>query len=224
MSQMQKFVTSKKVLAAASKLARRKAERKLNNRQRTQVKRLIANTQELKWYDNGQGATGVLAAGAVTVGLSTVSLGTGDGQRIGDRIECKKFRFRYTVIGADATNSIRVMLFRWYGDDLIDAPTVAKILQQPAGFAYNSDVNADEQFQQKYHVMYDATHVTTLTGPNIVHKSVEIFGRNLGRKYIEFNQALTSGVGNIYLLSISDSIGAPNPSLEWYGRLLYTDS
>lgn len=197
---------------------------KLNKRQLRQVKNLVSRRAELDYYDNGLNGSAILAGGTIQGGFSTPIQGVADGQRIGDQIKVSKFIFKCDIIYGDPTNQLRVILFRWYDDNAVTLPTLAAVLQNGAGFPINSGINHDSLKAGKLHIMHDRTYNLTNTGNTMaINRTITITGRKLGRKKIEFNNGVITGTNHVYALFISDSIGVPNPTINWYSRLMYYD-
>lgn len=190
--------------------------------QRQQVKRLVDSGAETYQYDNSISPASVSTAATIQTGFSTPTQGVGDGQRTGDMIELKRFMLNYNIICADATNVVRVILFRWYENNSSNAPTAAQVLQASTNF--NSMINHDSIRERKLHVFYDKTHRMTLVGTADVGANVSIGAKALGRKNIAFDNAAITGEGLIYGLFISDSSGVSHPTIDWYCRLEYKDA
>lgn len=197
---------------------------KLNKRQLRQVKSLVSRRAELDFYDNGLNGTAVLAGATIQGGMSTPVQGVADGQRIGDQIKISKFTFKCDIIYGDPTNQLRIVLFRWYEDNAGALPVLATVLQNGAGFPINSGINHDSLKAGKLHVMHDRTYNLTNTGNTMaINRTITITGRKLGKKKLEFNNGAITGTNHIYALFISDSVGVPNPTINWYSRLMYYD-
>lgn len=211
------------------KMPRRRAYRKrrayrakgLSKHQKTQVKRLINGTQELKGLNTTINSNP--DAAGLFVRIQTPPQGDGLSERSGDQILLKRLQFRLSITGADTTQKVRLIVFRWSQDNAIGAnvPTTGGILQ-------NSDVmsfyNYTSYKNDRMRVLYDKTFPFTYTDANqkIVHFS--LYGKRLGRKILEFNAATNLGTNQIYLMMISDSIAASHPSVIGYAQLTYTDS
>lgn len=189
---------------------------------KSQVKRLINNNAETYQYDNTVASVSVSTTATIQAGISTPAQGVQDGQRTGDMVELKRLHFNYSFIGADATNVIRVILFRWYENNGSNPPTAAQVLQSVA--SVESDINHDSLRERKLFVFYDKKHYTSLNGPNAGGKMLSFTQRQLGRKDIAFDNAAITGEGLIYALFTSDSLAATHPSLGWYSRLEYKDA
>lgn len=194
---------------------------KLSVVQKKQVKRLITGVQEIKAINST--VNGSPDAAGVISRIQTPAQGDGLSERSGDQILLKALQFRLSVIGADTTNKIRIVIFRWSQDNSIGAnvPTVTGILQ-------NLDVmsfyNYTSYKNDRMTVLYDRTVSTTFTDANQVIVLHTLYGKKLGKKILEFNAASTLGTNQIYMLLISDSVAATHPSVTGFMQLRYTDS
>lgn len=206
----------------ATRLKRVQRMAHLSPLQRQQVKRLVNSGAETYQYDNTVTAVSVSTTATVQAGISTPPQGVQDGQRTGDDVELMRLEFRYTWAGADATNIVRVILFRWYENNGSNPPTAAQILQ--ASTNPISSINHDSIREKKLHVFYDKTHYTSLNGPLAGGKVCHFSQKQMGRKSIAFDNAAITGEGLIYALFISDSLAATHPALNWYSRLEYKDA
>lgn len=194
---------------------------KLTDVQKKQVKRLITGVQEVKAIDStvsgSPSDTGVISR------VLTPAQGDGLSQRSGDQIILKALQFRLSIIGADNTNKVRIIFFRWSQDNSIGAnvPTVNGVLQ-------NIDVmsfyNYTSYKNDRMTILYDRTVSTTFTDANQVVVLHTLYGKKLGRKVLEFNAASTLGTNQIYMLLISDSVAISHPTVTGYMQLRYTDS
>lgn len=194
---------------------------KLSVVQKKQVKRLITGVQEIKAIDStvsgSPSDTGVISR------VLTPAQGDGLSQRSGDQIILKALQFRLSIIGADNTNKVRIIIFRWSQDNSIGAnvPTVNGVLQ-------NIDVmsfyNYTSYKNDRMTILYDRTVSTTFTDANQVVVLHTLYGKKLGRKVLEFNAASTLGTNQIYMLLISDSVAISHPTVTGYMQLRYTDS
>nr|QGF19360.1 hypothetical protein [Antarctic circular DNA molecule] len=196
-------------------LTRRSASK---NVAKATIKRLITSLAEHKYYDNFATGLAMIPTGLIQAGLTTPVQGTGDGQRVGDKVTILSLTIKFDIIGADTTNACRVIIFRW---GMPTVPVPADVFQT-AGVVttYNSLPNYDRVGQKQLRVLYDRTFSTTANGTNAYSRRIRI-GKNAGP--LEFNNGAITGTGLIYGLFISDSQIAPHPSLSWYSRLTYTD-
>lgn len=196
-------------------------QRKLNPRQKKQVKRLITGTQELKAIDTAvlQSPTGAGLCQVLTMPSQGDSLSTRDG----DEILLKKLSCRLNVISADNTNIVRLIVFRWRADNTTAAnvPIPTNILQNLNATAF---YNYTAFRSNEMTILYDKLVALSSTGSQDMIIRRDLYGKNLGKKRITFDAAVITGTDQIYYLLISDSVAAPHPQVGGYFRLEYTDS
>lgn len=193
--------------------------RKLNLRQKKEVKRLIGSDEELKAIDTSV-LLGPDAAGSV-IKLTSPPQGDGVSARDGDQIQIKRLRVRLNMIGGDSTNILRVIIFRWAMNDSVAAPTVLDVLQSAGPLSMYQYTSLR---QNEFHIVADRTFTFTLNGPNDKLFEAVFYGRRIGKKNVHFNAGLTTGTDQFYLIAISDSVAAPHPSIGGTTRFEYTDS
>jgi len=199
-----------------------KTQAHLSPLQRQQVKRLVNSGAETYQYDNTVTAVSLSTTATIQTGMSTIPQGVQDGQRTGDDIELVRYYFKYSWAGADATNAIRVILFRWYENNSTNPPTAAQVLQVSSNPI--SCINHDSIREKKLHVFYDKLHYTSLNGPLAGGKDLVFSQKQMGRKNIAYDNGAITGEGLIYALFMSDSLAATHPALNWYGRVEYKDA
>lgn len=219
--------------------------RKLNKRQKLEVKKMIAVKQEHKAFLYDSTATAVTTAGIIKP-LSDIATGAGYNLRAGDQLTVTSLSFKYDIqvgavgliAAADQYNSVRVIVFKWYNDSGLGAPATANIIT-----AATDPVNAMYDFDGRhlYKVIYDRTH-TVFNTPNWngtaaapywssgiqAHydcpKVITVSGKKLGKKTISYDIGTTDGVGKYYALFISDSAFTPNPTIDFNSEMIFTDS
>lgn len=204
--------------------ARKPNGRKLNKRQVRQVKNLVSRQQEHKVFDNTVGSTGISSGGSLYGPLTAPIQGTGDSQRVGDRITLKKMTFREAMVYGDGTNHLRLIIFQWYQNSAVAAPLLTDILQT-TGNPICSSINDTNMDGKKFKVLHDKVYNLTQNGANGASFSqIKLYGRRIARKAIQFNPGATSGFNHIYMYAISDSAAVPNPSVTHFSRCEYIDS
>lgn len=194
--------------------------RKLNQRQKRQVKTIISRKMEKKEFPffvvNGSASsTGTI------VDCCAIPQAAGNGSRIGNNIELKKIEFRYSYAAGDATQVCRLILFQWKNDSGPDPPSVAEIIQDLTNNPWLGDYRYDERTE--FNILYDRLHFLDSTGNGAGGAHVIVNPKKM-KKEVPFNNALTSGNNKIYLLYISDSNALPNPTFNIYGTITYTDA
>lgn len=196
--------------------------RRLTKKQLKQVKRIVTRSAEQKIYDVTSATTGFTNAGTLIGPFQQIPQNIGDSQRIGDRIYLKNVHSRMSFIYGDGTNVIRMIWFQWYPNTASETPLVGTILQTLNPRSMINDTNQDGQ---KFRVMLDKTYAMTQNGSNgCIQKNFRFYGRRLPRKKLQYNPAATTGFNQIYCLFISDSIAAPNPTVDMVVRTTYVDS
>lgn len=198
--------------------------RKLNKRQIRQVKRVVALSSEVKEADAHAAGLSVTSA-PVIVQLGAPTQGdSGTDQRIGNVIQVKSLKVKFSIIAADATNFVRIILFRWHQDGGTIAPTTGDVLQSTVLSPWLSPYDENVEHANLVHVIYDRCFALTLAGNGCVAASVTRFGKKLGRKKIVFtSDAVATGTNQIYMLYVSDSVAATHPTLNYYSRVDFMD-
>lgn len=173
---------------------------------------------ELKNYDVEQAytVTGIPSTGQVDALTSGIAQGDTAITREGDQITLKSIFLRFEIIHGDSTNIFRIILFRWMEATV---PSISSVLESnvTAGYPLSPLLrNANHRIQ----VLYDNLFAqSTNTNANIVEKVY--VNKNLGN--CEWQQTGSVESGQVYLLMVSDSGGAPNPTIKYYSRVTYTD-
>jgi len=189
------------------------------------VEKAQVKLNEKKFYDP------VIASTVDTTGIGALTappsifdpaVGTTDSTRIGDMVTIISVGGRYTI-GAgglpgvgDAFNVVRVVIFQWKSQT---APTFQDIWQG----VNNPLTSFTHDSAGQFNVLWDRLHVVSPESNSA--ESVVIKSKRLiwGGK-VHFVSGSTAGSGKIYLAALSDSAGAPHPSINFYGRIRYVDS
>jgi len=171
------------------------------------------NSQTKKWLESNVTST---ATQTVTFNkVSTVGPGTGNAQRIGNKIHAKHISLRGTIILADTSNVVRVILFKWLMNDGSDAPGAAEILTETTDPQSNLVPLKPSRFKvlkdQVFHL--DTAHI------------VRTFIWKIKLEYdLTFDPSTNTGIGQLYYLILSDSGAVPNPAYDINTQLVYVDS
>jgi len=206
---------------------RRLRGRKLNVRQKVQVKRILGVQRELKYLDTGTNDYPISTT-PVIFQLCSVAQGDTDTTRDGDRIYLKKMYIRGLLDVSDETNIVRLIFFQWKPNS---AATATNILAPgPSG---SIDVNSHYQHdnRQMYKILWDKTML--IAGPGttpetpitpINQKRFQlILNRGLNRQ-MQFSAGTTTSTNQIYYIAVSDSSVIAHPTLTMMTRLMFTDS
>lgn len=205
---------------------------KLTYRQKRQVKQLIGRRLERKFIDTVSTLTGVTSTGTLLT-MSSPAQGAGQSQRVGDSITVKSIDLNYSVVGYDATNMVRVILFKWKNDDAAYAPSVSSILtaaqlvQDTAPFAqFNWDNMKSGDFRICYDRVHSLSYNNAAASPGSAVQAVrkKIVGKRLHGGLVELTAGTTTGEGVYFLLVISDSAAIGHPKFNYSVRIEYTDA
>lgn len=195
-------------------------QRKLNKRQKTQVKRLIGSRIESKVTDTAIAPTGIDAAGTF-VNVVPPAQGDAYNQRDSDVIHLEKLQWRFQLSYGDIPHNImRVIIFRWLNDNAAVAPSTTAVLELVNSLAF-TDYQSE---QQKVQILLDRTFALSEQAiPNRIFAG-SLYGRKLGRKKLTMNQGALTGVDQLYFFFISDSVAVSHPAVTGYARLTYSDA
>lgn len=203
-------------------MPRRHAPRgaKLNQRQKRQVKRLIGNRVEDKILDSSAAAASVDAGG--TIGLIGLpAQGTGPYQRVGEEITLKKLQFTFTWAGADTTNLVRLILFRWGDNNATSTPLFNDVVTSAGPLPFHNDTNTESG---RVKILYDKLIALSSNGNDSYVRKASVYGTKLGKKRLVFNPTLITARDAIYYYVVTDSVAASHPTFAMTARLHYTDA
>lgn len=183
-----------------------------------QVVRIVRSQQETKFRDASI-ATSVSYNGVI-LPLSDIPVGTGDTERIGDKIKPVSIQLRGNVVASDNTNMFRMVVFRWKPSFNADTPIPSEILQVVGSTsATNSPYNHDRRSQ--FTVVKDVVMNLDLIG--FPQKLIKFSKKLTGS--IKYNSGSTTDAMNgLYVLFISDSAAIPHPGFDTYFRISYKDA
>jgi len=184
---------------------------------RKMIKSFAEAQIEDKYFVLNSGPTSIDFNGTVQ-DMMLISQGLSDLNRIGDEIRITSMSLNLQVIGVDATNLMRVVIFKWRPATV---PSVASILSFGGGTANAplSALNRDRSVD--YKIYYD--HTFALSTATNVSQAVSI--KHIPLKGLcQYQAGTTSGTNHLYLLVISDSGAVPNPSLQFMTRVNFTDA
>lgn len=190
--------------------------------------RRVINAQFEKHYYDGQQVNFPVDWNSSIYKLTATSQGDTDSTRSGDRITIKSLQLRGTLTVADTHNIMRIIIFQYLGDDAVAVPTSGQVLEAPYYGTYNhvNSPYAKDFVGYKTIVLWDSTYV--LNQDNQAKQfQIMLTAANFRKKakpYIQYQGGTSNGVGNIYLMAVSDSGAATHPSLSFASRLRYIDN
>jgi hypothetical protein len=203
---------------------RKNRGRKLNKKQMRQVKSLMTRNQEIKYLDANIAATSIPYTGVFWNSMTQVGQGINDHQRVGDRLTVKKLTIRASMVGQDATNQMRLIVFQWFPNTAVTTPVIGTILENPL-YQITSSINRTNEEGRLFKIMFDKTYTLVQNASNgSAFKTLKFYGRRIPRKIISYNPTATTGFNQFYFLAISDSVLPSDPSVAWSSRLDFTDA
>lgn len=207
----------------------RAAAAKLTPIQRKQVKELIKEPMEHKYYEDPiTDAFGVPSSGA-TYQLSLIPQGDTDSTRDGDRLTLTSVNIRGSVYCGDVTNLIRVIFYQWRPQS---TPTITDILSKGAD-GTNIDVYShyNHDKRSEFKILSDRTYSLAGYGTTVSpygQDTEKLFNINISKKLIKnlqyVNGSTSVGSNQLWYLAISDSDATPNPTLTFKIRMNYIDA
>lgn len=196
---------------------------------KTAARRVINSQFEKHYYDYDGGTVNLPVSYSSSIyKLTAVTAGSSDSTRSGDRLTIKSLQIRGTLAVADTHNVMRVIIFQYLGDDGVAVPTSGQILEAP-WFNTINHVNAPyakDYVGYKVIVLWDSTYV--LNQDNQAKQfQIMLTAGNFKRKakpFIQYQAASSNGVGNIYMMAVSDSGAVTHPTITWVSRLRFIDN
>lgn len=159
--------------------------------------------------------------------LSSIPQGSAQSQRVGDTLWIKGVSFRYEIATAnsDIFNLVRVIIFSWIPNTSSITPGSTSILESPLTQVVQSFYNYEGR--QDFCVFYDSIMAMTGTASAPTIGSLRHVEQHIafsGKGYeLQYNPGATTGTRQIYTLVMSDSAVSPNPAIDLWARLYYTD-
>lgn len=201
--------------------------RKLNKREKNEVKRLIAVRQELKFYVS-QTSVQTVSSSGVLFQLTNMAQGDTDQDRDGDRLMLKKFFVRGAVQYADVTNLFRIIFFQWKP---ASTPTISSILLPGPSTAPDVWSSYAHDSRQQFNILWDKTwhlegNASAATAP-LTPSSQKLFKVSISRRFakqLQYAGGTTTGTNQIYYLAVSDSAAVSHPTVTMSVKFHFTDS
>lgn len=196
---------------------------KLNKTQEIQVRRLISKQAETKTWVKGALSQSASLVHVIT-SVTDISLGQTDNTRIGNHVHMKNLNGRVTILNADATNVIRVIIFKWKENDTFNVPTAAQVLANgPSGgpdvySTYNRDSPGNYTIIKDFFFVGNGNSAAS----NLIQKKE--FKVKLSGKTQFYSDVGTSGTNKYYIMYQSDSAAVNHPTVSYNLEFDYTDS
>lgn len=192
------------------------------------VKKHEAKSEELRYFDAFYTSTANSAGQMFS--LTAIQPGDLIYNRTANQIHCKSLELTLvstvpTGVGADLYDLVRYIIFEWKNDDTLVAPLMVNILDANLTSTSGSanmvnPFNLDEKGD--YRILLDVVHNVQQNGAHNAVRTAHTIPLKQKIVYTSGSSVVT-GVGNIYLLVLSDSLAAPSPSFAFNSRLRYTE-
>lgn len=204
-------------------------QRKLNRRQRKEVKNIMVRNTELKYYPSFFSTTASSTA-TLIASIFDVPQGVTDQNRIGDELTLVGLQFRIQTIVADTNNQVRFIIFQWHPNTGTGNPVPTDILL--AGPSGNPDIYSlyNHDKRQDYKVLHDSLYTMNGNGTAnypITTSSIQFRQYNVSlskaRKKIHYIGGGLNATNRLWCIYLSDSIAIPHPQIIVATKLTFRD-
>ncbi len=204
----------------SNRIAKQGKQEVLTPAERKAIKKLVAekivSVQEKKSFDTGFGST--VDNTGVVGNLTLIPQGDTDSTRDGDAVKLLKIQLWAQAQYADATNALRLIIFRWNQDTSSAGPaSIGDILQSVSPY---SPYNRDNERARKFDVIYDHLFALCNVGPG----TEKVVLDKAMKSIIAFQATSTAGTGHLFYGMVSDSSAVPHVGMQFVFRTYYTDS
>jgi len=151
--------------------------------------------------------------------ICTINVGDTVNTRDGNTIRVFSIEFRYSwfVDPASGGNTCRFLVFRWRGDDSVDVPTLASVLEAADPL---SPYNFESLRQKRLIVLHDTQNIISDLAPAVC---TEKWITNQLHFNINYNTGFTTGTDKIFFLAMTDA-GSDPPVIRMRSRVVFTDA
>lgn len=205
------------------KIGVKKRKRVSKKRPRSFTRSLANNRLVEQKRHRGTISLSLSTSASIVSMLSGNTQGLGDlNARIGDSLNICKIDFAYTVLLADTTNYVRIILFL-YRDNNSTAPVEADVFDDSSSGTTRlyGPLNEDNIKSGRIKLLMDK-RVTLYASKNLVGGYIRKTLRNLP-KTVFSGGSTTVGRNMPYFAIISDSSAVTHPSIELYHTTHYVD-
>jgi len=178
----------------------------------------LESSEEDKWINI---AAMSVAASSTPSFIDVTSIGQGvtSGTRNGDTFKMKHLRISLACIVADATNLLRVVIFRWKMNNTSDVPSTAEIFQDPTATTRVCLSPLVVTKPSRFTMLFDKLfNLDQLAHPQIID-TINLKLNNL----VSFDQGTSTGRDHIYFGFMSDSTAIAHPALSYESMVLFHD-
>lgn len=171
---------------------------------------------DVRYTDGGYDFNGYVSC------LSNVAQGDTDEERDGDKLLPKTFRMKYKLLLGDATNIMRIVIFRYHPVSNTGGgpPSALTIFSTLVGTVHAPLDVYDWDQRAQFTILFDRTHNLNVNQDQILGK-IKLKLANVPVKYIA---GTTEAADHLWMLVISDSGVVPHPQFGGVSRLTFTDA
>lgn len=212
-----------------------KRGRKLNYRQKGEVKRLIRGNMETKYkFTNSTAGFAVSAAAQIDGTFFDIAQGVADTNRVGDRLKWgSKIHLNLQMVASgDDYNTFRWMLVQWHPTSTAaPTPVMADILLNGPSAAPDVLSQYNHDNRQNYRVLWDRKYI--VTGAAAANKPItSIVARYVtatislkrARKMVQYQGGGLHATNRLFLIYMSDSAAIPHPTASVTTKVFFTDA
>lgn len=190
--------------------------RSLNKKQKKQVKRLVNNGREMKYFDGT--VSGDVSNAAAAYDLTAIAQGDTANSRDGNSVMLRRVAGLFNLTVSDATNVIRVIFLQWRTNSNVDTPDPGLILEDSSNVL--SPLRKAGKYS--YKIISDRAYALDTYNPiKQVRYDFKQAGNFAAKAYFT---SLTAGDHKVYVMLLSDSTAVSHPQIELYNRTTFTDS
>jgi len=151
---------------------------------------------------------------------SGVGQGVAVYQRIGQSINVSKISLRMIMTLADATQVIRVMIFRWLVSDTSDAPSTSEILDTIGGTCIDVLAQPLPYKPSRFAMLWDRTYTFATNWQPVQHIEHDVKLNTL----VQYDVGVSTGKNHVYIAFASDSVAIAHPSVVYSASVHYHDT
>lgn len=198
----------------------------LSERQKNAVNRMIIAKKEMNFFDVAANSSEITSTPDIDL-LSTVPQGDGEQQRLRDKLQLCRLKFKYLIspesgAASSTVHEARIIIFQWRPDTANETPSANDLMvttTQPITMLTN-----DPAKRRKFKILYDKYHCfnsfAATSGHSLTEREVNIKLKGS----IKFNESATTGSNHIYVLMGGAWVaGNENMNVKYTSRLYYHD-
>lgn len=154
--------------------------------------------------------------------LTSVSQGDGDNaERVGDELTQRSIQMYGTIVGADTTNVVRLVLIRYLQSGTPSATDV--FTNDTSIYAPLSLYTHDKR--KRFHEIWDSGPIPVAVGNQGIPNRVIKMSRSLKNFKMKYQGATTTPErGGLFLFMCSDSSAVSHPAYAYKARVNYKDN